>query len=145
MLAERFASFKLLADQRNMEFTITLPEEPVTAYVDIDSLQKIVDNLFYNAINYGKSLVQCQLRKAADKFIVIFSNDGRLIPDELREKIFEPFYRMKASAGRSGTGIGLALARSLANLHKGRLYLKEPDKVMNIFVLEMPLKQAPDV
>jgi signal transduction histidine kinase len=45
---------------------------------------------------------------------------------------------MKETLKAKGTGIGLTLARSLVELHGGRLYLKEPDGRMNVFVVELP-------
>ena len=65
-------------------------------------------------------------------------NDGPLIPAEMAEKIFEPFFRLNGTK-TSGTGIGLALARSLAELHKGTLSLRQPAEGENVFVLRIPL------
>jgi signal transduction histidine kinase len=58
----------------------------------------------------------------------------------MKEKIFEPFYRLKTEK-QKGTGIGLALARSLAELHKGTLNLKESNNGLNVFILCLPLQQ----
>ena len=56
----------------------------------------------------------------------------------MKEKIFEPFFRLRESVKHKGTGIGLALARSLAELHRGNLFLSESKNGMNCFVLEIP-------
>jgi signal transduction histidine kinase len=58
----------------------------------------------------------------------------------MKEKIFEPFYRLKGTNKQQGTGIGLALAKSLTELHKGKLYLKYSTEGMNIFVFCLPAK-----
>ncbi len=47
---------------------------------------------------------------------------------------------MKEASKQQGTGIGLALAKSLTELHKGSLYLKTPNNGLNLFVLKLPLK-----
>jgi signal transduction histidine kinase len=60
----------------------------------------------------------------------------------MKEKIFEPFFRLKRTEKQKGTGIGLALARSLAQLHKGNLYLKETNNGLNTFVISLPLLPA---
>lgn len=70
-------------------------------------------------------------------------NDGLLIPSELKEKIFEPFFRIKENDKHKGTGIGLALARSLTTLHKGTIELLETENNMNVILLEIPLRQQP--
>ena len=58
----------------------------------------------------------------------------------MRLKIFEPFYRLKESLKQQGTGIGLALAKSLTELHNGDLYVKDSPEGLNIFVLSLPFK-----
>jgi len=58
----------------------------------------------------------------------------------MREKIFQPFVRLKETAKQKGTGIGLTVARSLAELHSGKLYLKNSREQINTFVLQIPLK-----
>jgi signal transduction histidine kinase len=70
-------------------------------------------------------------------YTIEFENDGLKIPSEKKEKIFEPFYRLKESK-QEGTGIGLALARSLTELLNGELYLRESDDNSIIFVLTLP-------
>lgn len=74
-------------------------------------------------------------------FTVQVKNDGHLIPESLREKIFEPFYRIKETDKQKGTGIGLALSRSLAQLHNGILLLEQPDGNRNVFTLALPIHQ----
>jgi len=64
--------------------------------------------------------------KEGRAFSIEISNDGYIIPVEMKERIFEPFYRLKETIKQKGTGIGLALARSLAELHKGSLVMKDP-------------------
>ena len=64
---------------------------------------------------------------------------GYIIPYEMKEKIFEPFFRLKETEKQKGTGIGLALSRSLAQLQKGILDLKAPENNMNVFFITMPL------
>ena len=59
----------------------------------------------------------------------------------MKEKIFEPFFRLKETEKQKGTGIGLALFRSLTQLHKGILDLKRPDDDRNTFFLTMPVHQ----
>jgi ligand-binding sensor domain-containing protein/signal transduction histidine kinase len=145
LLQEYYTGFKILADQKNIQFTMRLPESPVMAFVDSDSIQKILNNLLYNALNYCHQIVEVELftpQPGDEMFTIEIRNDGKLIPTDLKEKIFEPFFRINENGNRSGSGIGLALTRSLTRLHKGSVYLKENDTLKNIFVLEMPLHQV---
>lgn len=74
------------------------------------------------------------------------NNDGSLIPKELADKIFEPFYQLDSNKpGNKGTGLGLSLARSIAELHHGRLFLDTTVNQCNSFVLELPKYQEESI
>jgi ligand-binding sensor domain-containing protein/signal transduction histidine kinase len=148
LLLERYISFKTIAEQKQIMFTIYVPPKPIYAYADADSLHKIFNNLFNNALSYCTSKTEVHLfmeNENAPFFYIEFSNDGLIIPKEMKEKIFEPFYRLKEAHNKPGNGIGLALSKSLAILHKGELYLKEADNGMNIFVIRLPINQPDTV
>jgi ligand-binding sensor domain-containing protein/signal transduction histidine kinase len=74
-------------------------------------------------------------------FYIRVINDGKHIPAELSEKIFEPFYRAKETEIKPGTGIGLSISRSLAELHRGSLKMEHQQSDLNIFLLELPVHQ----
>ncbi len=144
IIEDIFTSFKPLAEQRNLSFTMSAPIKDVYAYIDIDAFNKILTNLLSNAVKYAKSRVELQIAcpKASDKtFVIEVKNDGYLIPSEMKEKIFEPFFRLKETDKQKGTGIGLALSLSLTELHKGILELKEPENNMNVFFVSIPFRQ----
>lgn len=144
LLQEVYLNFQPLAKKRNLIYTIDLPAAPVTIIADEDALQKIFSNLFSNAVKYAEKKVVIQLHpvKKEDTLVAIeISNDGPLIPAAMKGRIFEPFFRLKETLKQKGTGIGLALSRSLVQLHQGNIYLKdEPGATMNTFVLNLPLQ-----
>ena len=144
LVREEFESFAGLAKKRHLQYNLHLPETVVTAIADEEALRKILSNLFSNAVKYADKKVWVKLKsKQGDEALVLeVCNDGNLIPKEASQRIFEPFVRLKETARQKGTGIGLALARSLAQLHGGSLYLQEPDRSINCFVLRLPLKPA---
>jgi signal transduction histidine kinase len=74
-----------------------------------------------------------------EQYTITVKSDGYLIPADMKEKIFETFFRLKETEKVSGTGIGLALSRSLATLHKGSLELKAPEGNLNVFALTLPV------
>jgi ligand-binding sensor domain-containing protein/signal transduction histidine kinase len=141
LLKNSYAEFKPSAEQKNIRFELETP--PVLLVrVDEEALKKIISNLLNNAIKYAQSLVLVSLNAHADQtFSIIVKNDGYLIPYDMKEKIFETFFRLKATEMEVGTGIGLALSRSLAELHKGTLQLAPPENDMNVFELHLPVTQ----
>jgi signal transduction histidine kinase/ligand-binding sensor domain-containing protein len=143
ILKEYYSNFLPLAAKKKLDYTIEAPSNDIMAFADEEALNKIFSNLLNNAIKYAKEKVSIRLlplHTGADYFTIEIENDGLVIPPEIREKIFEPFYRMKESIKKQGTGLGLALARSLAELHNGRIYLKDSQSGTNIFVLSLPIK-----
>lgn len=143
LLTEACAGFTTLAEQDNKSLTLQMPETSFFAFVDADAFNKIVYNLFSNAVKYAESKVHIALLpgfKNSNTFTVVVKNDGYLIPEELKEKIFEPFFRMREIESQTGNGIGLALSRSLAALHKGALVLEPPEDNMNVFSLTLPIQ-----
>ena len=142
-LSEEYLDFAALAKKKKLDYTIEVPPADVFAFADEEALHKIFSNLINNAVKYAQVKVRVRMLPPdmqAGSFTIEVDNDGPLIPPEMREKIFEPFYRLKESFKKQGTGLGLALARSLAELHNGKLYLKEPASGINTFVLCLPLK-----
>jgi len=142
LLKENYINFSPLAKKKNLEYNIELPSATLYSFADEEALNKIFSNLINNAVKYALSKVTIRLLTPDNNgthFTIEIENDGLIIPVEMSEKIFEPFYRMKETAKQQGTGLGLALAKSLTELHKGNLYLKNSTS-LNVFVLCLPIK-----
>jgi len=141
ILEETKTRFETLANQKNRKINLSLPTTAINAPVDKEGLIKILNNLFINAVKYSDELIKIEL-SVEDKFFVIgVSSDGNMIPEQESEKIFDPFYQLNKNRNvTSSTGIGLSLARSLAELHNGLLYL-DTKSGLNTFVLKLPLSQ----
>jgi signal transduction histidine kinase/ligand-binding sensor domain-containing protein/CheY-like chemotaxis protein len=125
---------------------------PVNHYnlaVDREAITKILSNLLSNALKFAESKVDLFLELETDKENIIrirVNSDGKIIPKELNERIFEPFYQIDFDKpGEKGTGLGLPLARSLAELHHGRLYLDTYVSRCNSFVLELTKYQEESI
>jgi ligand-binding sensor domain-containing protein/signal transduction histidine kinase len=143
LLRDNMLRFKTAAEQKDLRFTIETPGT-LPVYIDTEAVNKILSNLLNNAIKYAESQIDIRLPEplANDlNFHIIIANDGPLIPYEMREKIFETFFRLNENSRETGTGIGLALARSLAELHRGSLKFGKPVNHMNVFEVELPMHQ----
>jgi ligand-binding sensor domain-containing protein/signal transduction histidine kinase len=140
LLKESYLNFTSLTKKRKIDYTINYPTNDIYAFVDEEALNKIFSNLLNNAVKFANERVAVSvlpINQNSTYLTIEFENDGLKIPIEKKEKIFEPFYRLKESK-QEGTGIGLALARSLTELLNGDLYLKETADESIVFVLTLP-------
>jgi signal transduction histidine kinase/DNA-binding response OmpR family regulator len=142
LLNEIVAGFEPTIIQQQKELLLHIPvDEPLVAAIDKEAFNKIISNLLSNALKYSCRTIRVSLTKESTSFTVYVGNDGDKIPEELSSRIFEPFFRINnSSEAVPGMGIGLSLARSLAELHGGRLYL-DVHADINSFVLTLPLNQ----
>ena len=133
--------FVTMARQKHIDFAFELPAEKLQASADKEALTKIVSNLLSNALKYAQSYARLKMTVENDpaRFRVTVVNDGPVVPEGMREKIFQPFVQYRDGKHViAGTGIGLTLARSLAELHGGTLIM-DPSTEINRFVLTVPV------
>ena len=147
VLKETHLRFTSLAKQKGLEFTLQLPETDFYAHVNQEAFTKIISNLLNNAVKYSEHYIHVSLEVTegdeSNVFRIRTVNDGVIIPREMREEIFQPFVRFnEREDGKvtTGTGIGLALSRSLAELHQGTLAMGEEEN-SNTFCLTLPIVQ----
>jgi signal transduction histidine kinase/DNA-binding response OmpR family regulator len=148
LLRQLFVTYKPIAEEKKLSFRLEIPRITLLAYVDAEALRKIIGNLLSNAIKYADHSISVKLlpfNSDDNLFHIEFRNDGFIIPYELKDKIFEPFFRLKETEKMAGTGIGLPLSRSLAELHKGTLELKHPTGNNNLFLLSIPVHQETEI
>ena len=123
-----------------LDYQIT---EDVTVLGDRDKLRQLVSVLLDNAIKYGAKggTITLSLQKTERQARLTVSNPGEPIPADQLSHLFERFYRADASRGeKSGFGLGLPIARTIAQEHKGALKA-ESDAASTRFLYTMPLKK----
>lgn len=141
VLRETYLRFTSLAKQKGLDFILELPQECFMADVNQEALTKIISNLLNNGVKYASTYLRISLETDEKVFHIRTFNDGEMIPDTMKEEIFKPFVRLdKEDEVTTGTGIGLALSRSLAELHQGSLMMEKGEEV-NCFCLTLPVNQ----
>jgi PAS domain S-box-containing protein len=131
---------------RGQELIVRLPSEVVTFMADEARLEQIAINLLNNASKYTAQGGRIELSGAREGSEVVLrcKDNGRGIPPELQQKIFEPFTRVEPfadSRGEASLGIGLALVKQLVELHGGTISVESGGPGMGSeFLVRLPLE-----
>jgi signal transduction histidine kinase len=101
-------------------FEVELPDG-VVVYADRRLFQRAVENVLRNAAQHSRGRVRLELETAGDSIRASVHDDGPGIPEELREKVLTPFFRVQPDRGRKtgGVGLGLAIVSRIARQHGG--------------------------
>ncbi len=125
---------------RNIACNLELPRK-LPCLCDPDKLARVFDNLLRNACFYSDpdSAVKVAGAVEGSEIVLTFENAGRTVPREKLDRLFEPFYRLDASRASStgGAGLGLAIARQIAELHGGTLTADSAENRI-VFTLRLP-------
>ena len=147
ILKETHKRFTSLAKQKGLDFVLQMPEKDFYAHINQEAFTKIISNLLNNGVKYAESYVHISLAvpdtDGGNSFRICTVNDGVIIPDAMKEEIFKPFVRFNEQEDgkvTTGTGIGLALSRSLAELHQGTLTMGKGEE-NNTFCMTLPIVQ----
>lgn len=123
--------------------SIVVSASPGTIIGSRELLRRALFNLVENAVKYGPEGGQVQLSASleGETAIITVADQGPGIPQELRERVFEPFFRVDSARSRQlgGTGLGLALVRAIAELHGGSVSVEEVPTGGTSFFLKIPV------
>jgi len=132
---------RTLAEQRGQSLQLRCSDENVVIMADVGRLRRALGNLIANAIKYApeRSPIVVQTTRDSESFVVRVTDDGPGVSPAERDHIFEKFSRGRRSATVTGAGLGLAIARSLAELHGGSLRYEDAEGGGATFVLSVPV------
>ncbi|MBI4696187.1 MAG: PAS domain-containing sensor histidine kinase [Gammaproteobacteria bacterium] len=128
---------ELAAAMPDSDFEVALgPVPPVRIRGNRSALHSIMLNLVNNgrAAAQGKGHLEISVRELGDYIQLRFADDGPGVPAADRENVFEPFFTTR----RSGTGLGLSVARAVARAHGGELAIEPDYQDGACFVLSLP-------
>ena len=133
----------LLAQQRHT-LNISVPTTGLTVDADLDRIVQVLSNLLTNAAKYTPAggHVALTARASHDHVVIACEDDGPGVSAELVPRLFEPFAQGPRALDRveGGLGLGLALARSLTELHGGTITVESRDgQAGSRFVVTLPL------
>ncbi len=149
---ERFDLVELI--QKNIELNQTLAEKknidlrlecnPGKVYVDADKhkLEQVFNNLINNAIkfSYSGSLVSIKVSFEANKALIKIQDEGKGIPEEKQQVLFQPFQTASSpgTEGEQGTGLGLAIVKRIVEEHRGEIWVESELNKGSVFYFTLP-------
>jgi heavy metal sensor kinase len=142
LLEECSKAAGILALRKPVSLT-TAPSPDVAFRGDEDMLRRMVLNLLDNAIKYTPAggAVSVKLVREAATVKIVVSDNGVGIPAEAAGRIFERFYRVDQSRSRAegGSGLGLSIARWVAEAHNGKIELVSEPGRGSTFIITLPI------
>ncbi len=136
IVASAAAIIQPLVAAKRQTLNIRLGDPTTLVMVDRLRFEQVLINLFSNAQRYTPEggRIEVTSRSERGDVIIRVTDSGPGVPPEDRERIFEPFFR----GDRSGLGLGLAIAKSLAELHNGRIWVGEAEGRGSTFCVAVP-------
>lgn len=144
VMVERLCQdIKILADEKNIRLSF-LPHQPILVFGDEEKLQRLFVNILDNAIKYtrphGEVIVDMHQEDAWARVSV--TDTGAGIPEEELKYIFNRFYRVDKSRSQSGFGLGLSIAKSVAEAHHGKIEVVSTLYKGTTFSIFLPLQKG---
>lgn len=107
--------------KENIEIKVDVPDEPVIIELDQDKIIQMLYNLIYNArdaMPEGGTIIIKLEKQEKDKVTLSVIDNGKGMPENIKNNIFEPFVTYGKS---SGTGLGMAIVKKIVDAHKGKI------------------------
>lgn len=132
-----------------INLSVDLPDDLPSIDGDVVLLRQAITNYVANGIKYAPDSGEMTLNAIfnADEVIISVQDNGPGIPPESHPQLFEKFYRADRNDGRKvkGSGLGLALVKSIAERHGGRVWCQSQLEEGSSFYMALPLAQKTEV
>jgi two-component system, OmpR family, sensor kinase len=148
-LAEQTAADQRSATSRDVRLRIEAGAQDLVVTGDGQALARVLGNLVGNAAKYSPSDTPIDVRVSrevrpflGDAAIIEVCDRGPGVPTEMREVVFEPFQRLARDESTQGTGLGLAVTRSVVVAHDGRVGILDRDGGGTVVRVELPAEAS---
>ena len=124
---------------------VDAPSELPAVHVDAAQIQRVLVNVLDNALRHSPAgeTVSVRVTSTRKDVLIRVTDHGPGIPEEERERIFEPFHRVPSRSDEPGAGLGLAIARGFTEANGGRMWLESREGQGASFVIALPLVELP--
>lgn len=131
--------YDLFTEQKDVVLSLELPDEKYMVSADKNHLLRVFNNLVINAIQAIPSdregIVKVALLRVGNNAVIKISDNGGGIPQEIRERVFEPNFTTKTS----GSGLGLAICKKIIEAHDGDIRFETKDNEGTEFFIDLPI------
>lgn len=138
-ISESIEPFKMIADNNQKTFDLNI-QKNVSYSGDEASIRRVISILLDNALKYASpnSTISIHFKKYADKKILKISNFSEHLETKKYNELFERFYRADSSRNSEtgGHGIGLSIAKSILENHRGKIKAESTDGKKIVFTIE---------
>jgi DNA-binding response OmpR family regulator/anti-sigma regulatory factor (Ser/Thr protein kinase) len=142
-LRELASSYESIAADKKIKFFFYPEGAECIVYIDVEKIEKVVHNVLSNAFKFTKEggEIILNLKVEEKQCSIIVKDTGIGIPADQLDKIFDRFYQVDSSQTREheGTGLGMALAKELVELHHGTISVESLEGKGTIFTVHLPL------
>jgi signal transduction histidine kinase len=144
LASERIESIRAAAEQKQLQLRLTIDSEPPPLYADPMRLGQLLDNLLSNAVKFTPAggEVGLTLATRGDTVHIEVTDTGVGIPESELDKLFDRFFRASTAATEKGSGLGLSIAKTIAEAHGGVVSVESEAGVGTTFSVDLPV-QAP--
>ncbi|WP_372932915.1 hybrid sensor histidine kinase/response regulator transcription factor [Mariniphaga sediminis] len=138
-----YLSFASVAAQNKIIYSFNSKEEKLDIWFDKNIVERIFFNLLSNAFKFTPNggQIGINLYKTSKSVVIEVTDSGKGIPKEKLSLIFERYYSVAENNVNMGTGIGLALAKRLVELHHGSIKVESEENVGSKFIVSLPLSE----
>lgn len=142
LVADVYEKLQPLAENKEIQFIFTRPEDELLMPLDHDSMTEAIYNIADNSIKYteNEGVVKIEILRDLGNVLIRISDSGIGIPKEDIQKIFDRFYRVDKARARDtgGTGLGLSIAMDVVKLHGGYIEVSSEEEKGSIFTIVLP-------
>lgn len=142
LLEQLTYEFKPMLKNKNLDCILHAPQS-LEMKCDIQKMQRVLDNLLRNAVNYSfeNTEIHITLTQEESGHKIVFENKGNTIPKEKLDYIFEQFFRLDSSrtSQTGGAGLGLSISKSIVEQHQGTIKVDSYDEriIFEVFIPQL--------
>ncbi len=140
-VVDRFLITLPPADQRRI--VLSLSEDELPGRWDELRLEQVLVNLLANAVKFspGEGEISVVVSRSGERAIVSIRDHGIGVPAEQAHRVFDAFFRADSTAARHirGSGLGLHIARSIVEMHGGKIWFESVEGAGSTFHFTLPL------